>query len=71
MIASMATKVSMSTMVSVCTDNNGGMMHCILIMVTMFLLQFVASKFTPRNVESYDYHCSLLDGPLKEHHSTT
>ena len=35
------------------------------------MLQFVTSKFVPRTVESYDCHCSLLHGPLKEHHSTT
>ena len=27
-------------------------------------IQFKAKDFTPRTPETYDYHCSLLNGPL-------
>lgn len=35
------------------------------------LIQFKSSNFTPRSPETYDYHCSLLLGPLASTHSTT
>lgn len=34
-------------------------------------MQFKARDFTPRTKESYNYHCSLLEGPLKEEDSVT
>ena len=34
-------------------------------------LQFTAKEFIPRTIYSYNYHCSLLDGPLWSEHSTT
>ena len=34
-------------------------------------MQFQAAEFTPRTKESYDYHCSLLTGPLAAEDSTT
>ncbi len=33
-------------------------------------MQFKAKDFTPRTPETYDYHCSLLDGPLYKEDST-
>lgn len=35
------------------------------------LSQFRNEEFDLRTPELYDYHCSLLDGPLQEHNSTT
>lgn len=37
----------------------------------MFFIQFSAKDFIPRTCETYDYHCSLLHGPLWNEHSTT
>ena len=34
-------------------------------------LQFTTKEFIPRTIHSYNYHCSLLDGPLWSEHSTT
>ena len=34
-------------------------------------MQFKASNFVPRTPESYNYHCSLLDGPLCKEDSVT
>lgn len=34
-------------------------------------MQFKAKDFTPRTAETYDYHCSLLDGPLSAEDSIT
>ena len=34
-------------------------------------VQFKAKDFTPRTPESYNYHCSLLEGPLAEEDSVT
>lgn len=34
-------------------------------------LQFRAKYFTPRTVETYNYHCTLLDSPLFKEHSVT
>lgn len=36
-----------------------------------FCVQFRNEDFELRTPEQYDYHCSLLDGPLKEFNSTT
>lgn len=38
---------------------------------TLFHLQFLAKEFTPRTPETYNYHCSLLDGPLCAEDSVT
>lgn len=35
------------------------------------VLQFKAKDFTPRTPESYNYHCSLLDGLLADEDSVT
>ena len=35
------------------------------------ILQFKSSDFVPRTPESYDYHCSLLNGPLSNEDSVT
>ena len=37
----------------------------------MYYNQSKAREFTPRTPETYDYHCSLLDGPLGNENSTT
>lgn len=34
-------------------------------------MQFKSSQFTPRTKETYDYHVSLLDGPLSKENSVT
>ena len=34
-------------------------------------IQFKAKDFTPRTPETYDYHCSLLNGPLSRENATT
>lgn len=34
-------------------------------------VQFLAKEFTLRTPQSYDYHCSLLDGPLCTEDSVT
>lgn len=31
----------------------------------------MAKEFIPRTIESYNYHCSLLHGPLQQEDSTT
>ena len=35
------------------------------------ILQFKNADFTPRTTETYDYHCTLLTGPLESESSTT
>lgn len=60
----LATKEDMST--KVCMTQCKRCTHCIVV-----LLQSKAGEFTPRTPETYDYHCSLLDGPLGEESSTT
>lgn len=34
-------------------------------------MQFNAREFTPRTPETYNYHCSLLEGPLAQDDSIT
>lgn len=34
-------------------------------------MQFKSCNFVPRTTETYDYHCSLLNGPLAAEDSTT
>ena len=34
-------------------------------------IQFKAKDFTPRTPETYDYHCSLLNGPLGRENAKT
>ena len=33
--------------------------------------QFREQQFVPRTKEAYDYHCSLLDGPMSSSESVT
>ena len=40
-------------------------------MVTIVAFKFQESAFVPRTRASYDYHCSLLDGPLSYEDSVT
>ena len=42
-----------------------------LMAIYFALVQFKSSNFTPRSPETYNYHCSLLTGPLASEHSTT
>lgn len=36
-----------------------------------YFIQFREADFVPRSKENYEYHCSLLDGPLSESDSVT
>lgn len=48
-----------------------GSLFIIFINIACMYLQFTAKYFTPRTVETYNYHCTLLDSPLFKEHSVT
>lgn len=65
--ASMCSKVSCTVLLYLYAHNSAAFS----LPSPAFLIQFRHKDFLPRTAENYDYHCSLLDGPLAGEDSVT